>query len=76
MMRVVCAVDEVLRFEFEEYIDLAFNMLDCLKGLFLKDLQLLILHLHLFDLVELLIELVVEGMQHSGLKRECAASDC
>ena len=59
----------------DELVDPAANMVDSVKGLHLKLIKLGILALKLFDLPELLVELLVVRMQHGGLEGEGRAAD-
>lgn len=58
-----------------ELVNPAANLIDSIQGLDLKLLKLGILSLKLFDLPELLIELLMVRMQHGGLEGQCRAAD-
>ena len=68
MVVVVGLAHEIFGLEFQQLIDLTAHVVDCLKGLTLKILNAVVLHLHVADLMELLIKLFVEGMEDGGLE--------
>ena len=74
-MMVVGVVNEVLGLEFQQLVDLVAYVVNSLKGLFFENFQFFILHLHLLDLFEFLIELFVEGMQDVSLEGQCTAAN-
>lgn len=74
-MMVVGVVNEVLGLEFQQLVDLVAYVVNSLKGLFFENFQFFILHLHLLDLFEFLIELFVEGMQDGSLEGQCTAAN-
>jgi hypothetical protein len=74
-MMVVGVMNEVLGLEFQQLVDLVAYVVYSLKGLFFENFQFFILHLHLLNLFEFLIELFVEGMQDSSLEGQCTAAN-
>lgn len=74
MMLVIDAMYKILSLEFEKFIHLVADMIDCIHGFRLEGLHLHLLHLQLFDLLELLVQLLMEGVQDSGLEGEGSAS--
>jgi hypothetical protein len=74
-MMMIGLMNEVLRLEFQQLINLISHVVDCLECLFFKNFYFLILHLHVFDLLEFLIKLLVEGVQDCCLESECATAD-
>jgi hypothetical protein len=74
-MMVVGVMNEVLGLEFQQLVDLVAYVVNSLKGLFFENFHFFILHLHLLDLFEFLIELFVERMQDSSLEGQCTAAN-
>lgn len=58
-----------------ELVNSAANVIDSVHGLDLKLLKLGILALKLFDLPELMVELLVVRMQHGGLEGQRRATN-
>jgi hypothetical protein len=74
-MMMVGLVDEVLCLEFQQLIDLIPHVVYGLKGFLFEGAHFLILHLQRLDLLELLVQLLVEGVQHCRLEGQGAATD-
>ena len=75
MVVLVGLPHEIFGLEFQQLVDLAGHVVDCLQRLALEILEGVVLQFHVADLVELLIELFVEGVENGGLEGECAAAD-
>jgi hypothetical protein len=68
--------EQVLDFELDETIDPAADKVDSVQCLPLEVVELLVLALELPDLFELMVELLVVRVQHSGLEGQSRTSNC
>lgn len=67
---------QILHLELYQPVKPASNPVNCIKRLLFELMKLPILSFKFFELLELVIKLLMEGMKHSGLEGQRATPDC